>query len=78
MQFLRLSRRLYSQKAPVDKVSAGPRTQRSPDEFKVFPFIAIFLAGTGAYVYMVKRRAGQSTNPPAETENTTSRYRRNA
>lgn len=30
---------------------------------RVWPFVFIFFAGTGAYVYMVKARAGQPQKP---------------
>jgi hypothetical protein len=47
----RLHRRTYA-------TGPNPRPGQSP--FKVWPFIAITLAGTGAYVLMVRNRAGMS------------------
>ena len=64
------SRRFYS--------TEPPKTPRKQNEIQVVPLVVIFLAGTGAYVYMVKQRAANTQQVTRETENTTSRYRRNA
>ena len=37
---------------------SGPNPRPGQNPFKVWPFIAITLAGSGAYVLMVKSRAG--------------------
>ncbi|KAL8836546.1 MAG: hypothetical protein Q9170_002866 [Blastenia crenularia] len=56
-------------------VAGGPRIDPSSQKIKVWPFVFIFLGGTGAYVYMVKARANAESpkpptmpalNPPAE------------
>lgn len=39
---------------------SGPKTKPGQSPFKVWPFVAITLAGTGAYVLMVRSRAGMS------------------
>ena len=60
-----LSRRF---RAPIHKSPArrtyatgesGPNPKPGQNPFKIWPFIAITLAGSGAYVLMVKSRAGK-------------------
>lgn len=39
-------------------------SRSKPDQtLKFWPFVFIFFAGTGAYVYMVKARAGEPKKP---------------
>jgi len=40
--------------------ATGPNPRPGQSPFKVWPFIAITLAGTGAYVLVVQNRAGMS------------------
>jgi hypothetical protein len=48
------------------------------DEIKFFPLLAIFLLGTGAYVYMVKQRAALPQQEISGETRKTGRYQRNA
>ena len=43
---------------------SGPNPKPGQNPFKIWPFIAITLAGSGAYVLMVKSRAGMCQLPP--------------
>lgn len=48
------------------------------DQVKFFPLLAIFLLGTGAYVYMVKKRAALPQQEISGETKKTGRYQRNA
>ncbi|KAI9674487.1 MAG: hypothetical protein M1817_001825 [Caeruleum heppii] len=43
---------------------SGPNPKPGENPFKVWPFVAIFAAGSGTYVYMVKSRLANMPPPP--------------
>ena len=87
LKSLRSTTRLFTSLPHRFSRQAGPRhystkdpkpTTGQPDQLRFFPILAIFILGSGSYVFLVKKRAAEKQEAISGATRKSGRYQRNA